>query len=212
MIPLLGVGDKLEDINFKNLPNEFVLKTNNASGSNIIVKDKATFNMFKGRLFFDFWLSLNYSYTGGFQMQYEKILPKVIAEAYIQDSNGELMDYKFLCFNGKAHYCWVDVDRFGDHKRNVYDMQWKLQSWTQNDYANTEEPIDKPENFNVMVVLAEKLSSSFSQVRVDLYNVDGEIYFGEMTFTNGNGFEIIRPESMDLELGSYWNIQKERKE
>ncbi|MBA5730177.1 glycosyltransferase [Aerococcaceae bacterium INB8] len=211
LIPILGVWDNYKEIDFDYLPNKFVLKTNNASGSNLIVKDKKNFNSFRAKLFFDMWLSVNFAYLNGFQMQYKRIEPKIIAESFIADSNGELNDFKFLCFDGKPYYCWVDFDRFEDHKRNVYDMDWNLQPWNQHNYSNTDFTIEKPKNFELMKDLVKRLSAGLGQVRVDLYNVDGKIYFGEMTFTNGNGFELIKPDEYNLKLGQLWSLENEKK-
>ena len=127
---------------------------------------------------------------------------------YMENFEGDLQDYKFLCFNGKALYCWVDIGRFGDHKRNVYDMNWNLQSWNQEKYGNTEEPLDKPVNFEKMVELCNILAKGFKHVRVDFYNINGKIYFGEMTFTNGSGRELIYPSEKNIELGKLIDISK----
>lgn len=139
-------------------------------------------------------------------MQYKDIKPKIIAEKFINDKNNHLNDYKFLCFDGKVYYCWVDMDRYSNHTRNVYDVNWQLQPWNQNTFENAEFDIQKPKNYEEMIIIAEKLSRGFSHVRVDLYNVDGKIYFGEMTFTSGNGFSLIYPEEYNLMLGSLWNL------
>src|SRR5690606_21015710 len=117
-----------------------------------------------------------------------------------------LKDYKFLCFSGKPYFCWIDTERFVDHRRNVYNMKWELQEWRQYKYKNTDKPIAKPENFEEMVKIVEKLAVGFSHVRVDLYNVDGKIYFGEMTFTNSSGFEKIVPRQSNLMLGDLWKL------
>ncbi|WMC92271.1 ATP-grasp fold amidoligase family protein [Kineothrix sp. MB12-C1] len=101
---------------------------------------------------------------------------------------------------------WVDVDRFNKHKRNVYNMNWELQNWNQRGYGNTKFTIKRPENFEQMIDIARRLAGGFSHVRVDLYNVEGKIYFGEMTFTNGSGFEEIVPASADLMLGHLWKL------
>lgn len=210
LIPLLGVWDSFDEIDFTQLPNQFVLKTNNASGTNIIVKDKSLIDMRKMRKKMSFWMEQNFAFAGkGFELQYNYITPKIIAEKYIEDSNGELNDFKFLCFNGKPFYCWVDVGRTTDHRRNVYSMDWELQEWNQFSYSNTDYSLGKPKNFDQMVELATILSTGFSHVRVDLYNVDGTIYFGEMTFTNGKGYELIYPHNANEMLGELWKEEFE---
>ena len=147
----------------------------------------------------------NYAYYNALELQYDRIIPKIIAEEYIEEVDRDLYDYKFLCFNGEVHYCWVDTDRSTNHSRNVYNLKWELQEWRQK-YKNSNDPIKKPENFDNMVNIAKELCKDFTHVRVDLYNVDGKIYFGEMTFTNANGFQIIEPIEYNLMLGELWKL------
>ena len=204
LIPVLGVWDSFEEIDFESLPNSFVLKTNHGSGTNIIVKDKTELDRKTAKTLINGWMKTDFGYSHGFELHYSEIIRKIYAEKYINVINNDLEDYKFLCFNGKAYYCWVDVDRNGDHRRNVYDMEWVLQPWGQAK-KNTTKNLPKPENFDLMIELAEKLATGFSHVRVDLYNVDGKIYFGEMTFTNGSGYDLITPREYDYELGKLWD-------
>lgn len=206
LIPLLGVWNSYEEIPFEKLPKSFVLKTTNGSSTNIIVKNKDKLNYKEVKTKLKGWLEVDTSYLKGFEMHYSKIKPRIIAEKYIESGTEDLPDYKFLCFNGKVYYCWVDVGRYHDHKRNVYDLNWKLQPWNQYTYGNTKKHISKPDNFELMIELATQLCQGFSHVRVDLYNVKGKIYFGEMTFTNGSGFEAILPEKYNLMLGNLWKI------
>lgn len=210
LIPLIGIWDKFADIDFDILPNQFVLKTNHGSGSVLVVKDKIKFNKAEAKKCFDDWMSVDYAYATGFELQYSNIKRKIIAEQYLETDLGELQDYKFLCFDGKPHFCWVDLGRFGKHTRNVYDLDWNLQPWNQYTYGNSTNPIPKPEGFEKMVEIATILSEGFAHVRVDLYNVDGKIYFGEMTFTNGCGFDKIIPSEYDYKLGELWNIDNIR--
>lgn len=208
LIPLLGVWDRFDDIDFSMLPDRFVLKTNHGSGTNLIVKDKSKLNLKRAKRMFDDWMSIDYAYNSNFEMHYTDIKPKIIAEKYMETSTGELPDYKFLCFGGKPYYCWVDSGRFTNHTRNVYDLNWNLQSWSQCHPINEAE-IEKPTNFETMVMLAQKLSEGLSHVRVDFYNVDGNIYFGEMTFTNASGLERIYPDEWDKRLGDLWDLNME---
>lgn len=206
LIPLLGVWDNFEDIDFSELPDRFVLKTNHGSGTNLIVKDKSKLNLKRAKRMFDDWMNIDYAYNSNFEMHYTDIKPKIIAEEYMETSTGELPDYKFLCFGGKPYYCWVDCGRFTNHTRNVYDLDWKLQSWSQCHPIN-EVIIEKPAKFETMVMLAQKLSEGLSHVRVDFYNIDGNIYFGEMTFTNASGLERIYPDEWDKRLGELWQLE-----
>lgn len=206
LIPLLGVWETYDEIDFDGLPDKFVLKTSQSSGTNVVVRDKSSINHRELRKKFNFWVKQNWAFAGkGFEMHYQYIHPRIIAEKYVTDSNGELNDYKFLCFGGKPYFVWVDVGRNTDHRRNVYDMNWNLQQWKQYTYKNTDNPIHKPEFFDEMVHLVEILCQGFDHVRVDLYYVDGTIYFGEMTFTNGKGYELIYPPESNDMLGGLWN-------
>lgn len=121
-----------------------------------------------------------------------------------------ILDYKFLCFNGIPYYCWVDTDRFSNHKRNIYDMDWNLQPFNQYSYGNSNYDIPRPSTFEEMKKIATRLSEGFDHVRVDLYEIDGKIYFGEMTFTNGNGTEPFVPDEYDYKLGALWDFHSVR--
>ncbi|MBG9988250.1 glycosyltransferase [Aerococcaceae bacterium DSM 111176] len=205
LIPLLGVWDQFIEIEFDSLPNRFVLKATHGSGWNAVVEDKENTDYSKIRKNFDKWMKLNFFYGGGLETQYLNIKPRIIAEQFMEDENQELNDFKFLCFNGKVYYCWVDVGRYSDHYRNVYDLDWNLQPWNQHNYNNSPNEVKKPKNFEKMINIATQLCEGFSHVRVDLYNVDGRIYFGEMTFTNSSGYELIHPEEYNIKLGKLWN-------
>ncbi len=207
LIPLLGVWDRFSEIDFDALPDRFVLKTNHGSGSVIIVKDKSRFDKADAGRCFDDWINIDYGYATGYELQYSGIKRKIIAEKYVETELGELQDYKFLCFDGKPYFCWVDLGRFGKHTRNVYDLDWKLQLWNQYTYGNSAAPIPKPKNSEKMIEIATVLCQGFSHVRVDLYNIEGKIYFGEMTFTNGCGFDRIIPDKYDFMLGELWKIR-----
>lgn len=206
LIPLLGVWDRYQDIDFEKLPEKFVLKTNHGVGMNLVVTNKENINHYIEKIRFNRWLNKNFAYIGGLELQYKNIEPKLIAEEYIVDSNGELNDYKFMYFNGKPYYCWVDIGRYSDHYRNVYDMDWNIQPWNYIKSNNSPKNIPKPKNFDKMISLATILCKGFSHVRVDLYNVDGEIYFGEMTFTSASGLGFFNPKEYDYKIGKLWHI------
>lgn len=213
LIPLLGVWDSFDEIPFASLPDSFVLKTTNASGTNLIVKSKKTLNYKLAKRKFDYWMQLKYWIAYGYEMQYEEIRPRIIAEVFIKDESGmeDLRDYKFLCFHGKVEFIWVDVGRYHDHKRYVYYSDWTPAPFNQL-YPIYSDPPVKPENLKKMIELAQDLSKDFDHVRVDLYNTNGRIYFSEMTFTNGSGFEKILPHEWDEKLGDFWDISYEQAE
>lgn len=207
LIPLYGVYDSIDDVDFSKLPDKFVVKCNHDSGSVTLCSDKSKLDLKELKYKYDkFYLKRNFAYAG-FEMHYKDIKPKILIEKYMGD---KISDYKFLCFDGEPYYCWVDFDRFGNHKRNFYDMDWKLQPFNQYSYGNYDKTVKRPKKFDEMKKIAKKLSNGFDHVRVDLYIVDDEIYFGEMTFTNGNGFEAITPDEWDYKLGSLWKLKSNR--
>jgi hypothetical protein len=206
LIPIIGIWNSIDEIDFARLPDEFVLKTNHGSGTNVIVRDKSKINKKILKLQFDDWMRLNFAFYEGFELHYSAITPKIIVEKLVKTDTEDLHDYKFLCFDGKPYFCWVDLDRYTNHKRNVYDLEWNLLPWNQFHYGNSADQVEKPKNFDEMVKIARILCVGFSHVRVDLYNVDGKTYFGEMTFTNSAGFELIEPEKYNIELGKLWHI------
>lgn len=205
LIPILGVWNSVDDIDFYELPESFVLKTNHGTGTNLIVKNKTNLNIKAAKRMLRDWMATDYGYTN-FEIHYSKIPRKIIAEQYMESENGELQDYKFLCFNGKPYYCWVDKGRYTKHTRDVFDLNWIHQPWKQESYDSFNGVIPRPQNFDKMIELSTTLCSGFPHVRVDLYNINGKIYFGEMTFTNGRGLDRIIPNEYDKSLGMLWKI------
>ena len=186
LIPLLGVWDKFDEIDFNLLPKQFVLKTNHGSGWNLIVKNKNDMNYIQTKSKFDLWMKKNFAFFG-LELHYMNIPHKIIAEKYMENMDGDIFDYRFFCFNGRPKYVWVDIGSgTSDHKRNVYDLQWNLQEYGVSYPQIVPEP-EKPEKFEEMVSLAQKLCADFAFVRVDFYCVENKIYFGEMTFTPQSG-------------------------
>lgn len=207
LIPLLGSWDCADDIDFDSLPQSFVLKTNNASGTNIIVTDKNSADFARIRKKLNAWMKLDIGWYY-FEMQYIDILPKIIAEKYMVDSReeGDLRDYKFLCFDGIPHYVWIDLDRSENHKRVVFDMNWERQSWTFNDLPVYDGTLEKPKCFEEMVRIASVLAKGFGHVRVDLYAINNHPYFGEMTFTSASGMCKFYPDEYDEKIGALWTL------
>ncbi len=205
LIPLLGVWEKFDDIDFSILPTQFVLKTNHGSGWNLIVKNKDNLNFSKAKSDFDNWLKLNYAFKN-LEMHYQNIKPLIIAEKYIENID-DLYDYKFVCFNGVIDFIWVDTERYTDHKRTLFDLNWKRID-AEIAYPKSTVEIKKPEKFSEMISIVSKLAADINYVRVDLYEVDGQIYFGEMTFTSGNGIEKVTPHSFDVRMGKKVMLHK----
>ena len=202
LIPLYGVYDKFEDINFEKLPNKFVIKCNHGSGFNIIVKKKWRLNLSKIKAIVEKWMSINYAFNFGLELQYRDIKPKIIIEKFLDDNTGELRDYKITCFNGKPHFIWIDCDRHSNHKRNLYDLNWNQLHYKVNTKYSTFPSPKKPKCLEKLLELASILSKNFIYIRVDFYIVKGKIYFGEMTFSSSSGTEEITPKKFEKELSS----------
>ncbi|MBR2240742.1 MAG: glycosyltransferase [Clostridia bacterium] len=199
LIPLIGVYSNSSEIDYSKLPEKFVLKINNGSGFNIIVKDKDKLNIKKTNKKLDKWMSNKY-YKIKKENQYKNVKNKIICEEFINDKQGQLLDYKFFCFDGKPEFVKIDFDRFTDHKVNFYDMKWNKIDLREFGYDNYNGNVEKPANFEEMIYIVEKLAAQFNFIRVDLYNVDGKIYFGELTFTPASGRHAFLPLEMDKKI------------
>lgn len=204
LIPLLGVWDRAEDIDFESLPDQFVLKTNHGSGWNIIVCNKSDLCIPEIRKKLNDWLHTNYAFCFGLELHYKDISPRIVAEQYI-NAGKTPPDYKFLCFNGKVKYIWVDTGRFTDHKRDIFNTDWSLLPFSI-EYPNTHLVIERPQNLEKMISLAEQLSADFVHVRVDFYDLNDKIYFGEMTFTPLSGAGLILPQAFDRLMGDLMEL------
>lgn len=202
---LLGVYDNVEDINIDKLPNRFVLKGTHGSGWNLIVKDKNKVRWTPWKLVMKSWLKQNFYYYGR-EWVYKNMKPRIICEKYLEDNNGELLDYKIYCFNGQPKFIQVDVDRFTNHTANYYDTEWNTMPF-QYDDENSGRIIDKPKNLNEMVEVSKNLSREFPHVRVDFYEVNGKLYFGELTFFTASATGRFQPEEYDEIIGSWLKLE-----
>ena len=208
LIPSYGVFDKFDDIDFDKLPNQFVMKCTHACAFNLIVKDKTKFNKEEAKKKFDKWLKTNYG-NKTVEKHYSLIKPRIIIEKYIGEIDTLPTEYKIHVFNGKARSMYVVTGRGIDIRYNNYYIDWKpfdgsqFNGWTKTDYE-----LSKPENWDEMVKIAEDLASKFPFVRVDLYNINGKIYFGEMTFTPAKGTLILDDDKCDFEMGEWLDISK----
>ena len=201
LIPLLGVWDSLDDIDFDKLPNQFVLKVNWGSGQNIIVKDKSKLDIKEAKAKLKEWLKPHSNhYYFGFEWCYKNIQPKIIAEKYIEQIDGNLLDYKIFCNNGNPSFLFVGIDRHKDLKFNFYDLDFNLLPFKQH-YDVSNKKIQKPECFQEMLNVAKKLSKDFLHARIDLFLIGNKIYFGEITFYHFNGMEPFEPVEWDYKLG-----------
>lgn len=200
IIPTLGIWDKFEDIDFEKLPNQFVLKPTHTSGDVFICRDKEKIDYKTLEKKVHRWLKRKYYYVHR-EWPYKNIKPRIIAEKYMVDESGtELKDYKFFCFNGKPKLLFVAVDRPQDTKFNFYDLNFNKLPFMQH-YKNFNKNVLKPKGFEYMVDFAKKLSKGIAHVRVDFYDINGKVYFGELTFYHFSGFEKFEPEEWDKKLG-----------
>lgn len=201
LIPLIGAFESFEEIDFFKLPNKFVLKINNGSQNNFVCNDKLRLNWSEVSSQVKKWLNIDY-YKRTREWPYKGINTKILIEEYLVDPSGDLFDYKFWCFDGKPTLLQIDMGRFSNHRRDFYDCE----SFEKLDYIisypQSDDLIERPKNFIKMIEIAKKLSANFKFLRVDLYNIDGEIYFGELTFFPGNCNEPIKPVKVEKELGA----------
>lgn len=213
LIPFLGVWDNFDEIDFDKLPDKFVLKCNHGCGYNIIVKDKSKLNKDDARKKINMWLNEDYAFVGGLELQYSDIPRKIIAEKYIENNSGDLYDYKFWCFNGKVEYIQFLSERNTDGlKMAFYDRNWIKQDFVYS-YPLDAKDMPRPENLELMIHLAEELSSGFNHVRVDFYRLnDGTLYFGEMTFTSCSGTCKWSPITVDCTMGQMFDLPMNVKE
>lgn len=210
LVPLYGVYDEVSQIDFESLPNQFVIKTTNGSHTNIICKSKKELNIKKTKETLSGWLNKKRGKLGR-EWAYYNIEPKIIIEKYLEQEKTKnefegIDDYKFLCFNGKPHYIILDVDRYKNHKRNYYDTMWNKQN-IKTEVENINVDVSPPQNLEEMLKIAKVLSYEFPHVRVDLYNIDGKIYFGELTFYNVSGYRNYEPDEFDYILGRKFKLE-----
>ena len=210
LIPMVGkVIEDVSDFDISVLPERFVIKANHGCGYNILVDDKEAVDVALVKKKIDEWLSHNFAYEV-FEMQYKDITPKIYFEENIRSGDmKDLPDYKFFCFNGKVYCSYTMLDYTLDHNKGrlgFFDKDYKIMPYYRKDYYPITEQLEKPKNYKRMVEIAEALSEGFSHVRVDLYNIDGKIYFGEMTFSTCGGYCKFEPEEFDMILGEQWNL------
>lgn len=214
LIPLVGVYNSVAEIDFDALPNQFVAKTTDGGGGNqvLVCRDKCALGkeVFMERL--GGWMAARkVTKTAGREWAYENGFPRrIIIEKLIGAPEGvkDLIDYKFFCFNGKTSYIYGLSERYmGESVQlGVYDRNFVKLNVSRNDERPQENPLPKPLNFESMLAVAEELSKEFPHVRVDLYNVEGKIYFGELTFYDGSGYMTFNPDTFDEEMGRDFDV------
>lgn len=209
IIPTLGVWDKFEDIDFDALPEQFVLKCTHDSGGIVICKDKNNLDLNAAKRKIDKSLKTKFFYIGR-EWPYKDVKPRIIAEKYMEDKETEeLRDYKFFCFDGEAKVMFTATERQNkstETKFDFFDMNYEHLPFT-NGHPNADVIPQKPEMFDKMRELAEALSAGMRQIRVDFYEVNGQIYFGELTFFHWGGLVPFVPEEWDYKMGEMINLK-----
>jgi len=208
LVPLVGVYNSVEDLDFEKLPQKVALKCSHGSGYNLIIKDKDAINQKKAKAQLAKFMSRNY-YKKYREKVYKEIRPVIVAEQFLdQLENGEIIDYKFYCFHGSPKYILVKTKENGTFKKCFYDLNWnkvKPDSSTKN-YLESEIP--KPLNFDKMLEMATKLSEGFIFIRVDLYSIENKVYFGELTFFPNGGVRRLMIERLNKEFGDLMTLPK----
>lgn len=212
LVKLYCKYDSIEDIEWENLPEKFVIKTTHGGGGvNVVIcQDKTKLDICNVKKKINSGNKHFKARSGGREWPYYGLKPGIIVEELlINHKNPEagVNDYKFFCFNGKPEYIIVDIDRYVGHKRNFYDVEWNNLHII-SDCPAADKEIDKPQNFEQMLDVATKLSKGFPYVRVDLYNIDGKIYFGELTFFPWSGYVQFEPDEWDFKFGEKFKLTK----
>ena len=212
IIPTIGVYDKFEDINFDKLPNQFVIKCTHDSGGLVICKDKTKLNICEAKKKIKKSLKTNY-YIAGREWQYKDIKPRIIIEKYMEDKNNETMrDYKFFCFFGvpKLMYLSEGLEDHSTARMSFYDMDFQLSDCKRSDYKQLDYVPEKPKTFEKMKKFAALLSRDIPHLRVDFYEINGHLYFGELTFSTCSGFIPFADEEWNLKLGSWIKLNNKK--
>ena len=204
IIPTLGIWNKFDDINFEQLPNQFVLKCTHDSEGIVIVKDKKKLDnkLVKDKI--EEAMKYNFFYIGR-EYPYKNVKPRIIAEKYMEDSKyHELRDYKFFCFNGEPKIMYVsDCSHTNNQHCCFYNMKYQKLNIKRKDYKEFIKPLSKPKNFNKMIELSKILSKNIPHVRVDWYEINEKLYFGELTFYTCSGFIPFENEEWDYKIGEW---------
>lgn len=215
---LYGVYSNANDIDFDKLPNKFALKITQSSGKNIICSNKAGLDIEKVKIILNKWLKETNKSKEQEQSYYFTGNAQIICEKFLETKERKVpCDYRFYCFNGEPKYIIYDIDTTledgthgNDIRRNVYNLNWELIDVEFGRPKNVSGKIEKPENLEEMLEISRKLSEEFPFVRVDLYNIDGKIIFGELTWIPMGGNCVITPDSFDYELGELLELPNEK--
>lgn len=213
LIPCLGIYDSVDDIDIDALPDRFVLKCTHDSGSVEICKDKSSFDIEGARHRLSQAMKRNY-YATYREWPYKYVKPRIIAEGYLEGDGGDLKDYKVMCFNGEAKIIEVHENRFVEgkvHTQTFYDREWNIVPLTQVETVTVDRPGERPRQLDEILRLSELIAKDMYHARIDWYIEGDKIYFGEITFFDGSGFESFSTPEMERMLGDMINLPKNRK-
>lgn len=205
IIPTFGVWNTFDKIDFDALPDQFVLKTTHGCGGNVICRDKSKFDKKRARRIIEKSLKRNH-FVYEREWPYKNVKRRIIAEKFMVDESGvELKDYKFFCFDGVPKFLFIVTGRPYDTRFDFFDMDFNHLPFTHG-YPNSSKPTIKPKGFEEMNKLASKLSQNLAHIRVDFYDINGHIYFGELTFSHHGGFVPFNPQEWDYKVGEWLNL------
>ncbi len=207
VIPTLCVYNNVSDIEWDKLPSQFVMKCTHDSGGVVICKDKSNFDIREAKKILKRGIKRNFYWVSR-EWPYKNVKRRIIVEKYLENKAGELTDYKFFCFNGIPKFLFVATDRGSDKeetKFDFFDMDFQHLNII-NGHPNAYIKVIKPKSFELMKSIASKLSDGFAHVRVDLYEVNGHVYFGEMTFYHWSGFVPFVPSDWDRKIGEWLTL------
>lgn len=216
LVELIQVVNDAREINFESLPDKFVIKTTDGgNGDNVYIcrdiskinisETIGTINSWKDKKYFS--VSREWAYVGAKES-------KIIVEELLEDdSNADesIDDYKFLCYNGRFRYLWVDKNRYSNHRRGFWDENLNFLNNVKSDHPTFDKAPKLPDNISEMISIAEKLSNPFIFARVDLYNIKGRIIFGEITFYPWSGYIQFTPDEFDFQLGQFFTSTHNKK-
>ena len=210
IIPTIGIYNSFDEINFDELPNQFVIKCTHDSGGLVIVKDKNSIDLNSIKRKINTSLRRNYYYSNR-EWPYKNVKPRIIIEKYMEDKKSAFMkDYKFFCFDGVpvVMYLSEGLENHNTARMSFFDMNFQLMDFKRRDYKLMDYTPDKPKNFDKMKEFASILSQNIPHVRVDFYEINGNLYFGELTFFTCSGLIPFENPKSDVELGKYIKINK----
>ena len=213
LIPLLAVLERAEDLDLAAYPTPLIIKTTHGSGQNVIIRDDPSLAEDELKGLFGGWMKQNMYYLSK-EPQYKTIKPRLVVEQLITDPEGNVpMDFKLHCFHGQVEAIQVDIGRFVDHRRNFYDVNWQLLPFTWSHWKKNKclwpngRAVERPAALGEMIGVARTLAQDFDYVRVDLYNCNGQVYFGELTLHPGGGWERFAPPGYDLFFGNKLDLE-----